>query len=63
VPMALKGMWTSMWSHRDTRMGRMRVPRRFRAHVDVVASEPLDGTAVTAEVLEARVRALRGDAA
>jgi hypothetical protein len=44
-------------------MGRMRVPRRFRAHVDVVASEPLDGGAVTAEVLEARVRALRGDAA
>ncbi|MET0655462.1 MAG: MFS transporter [Pseudoxanthomonas sp.] len=60
VPMALKGMWTSMWSHRDGRMGRMRVPRRFRAHVEVVAGEPIDGHGVTAEQLEARVRELRG---
>ncbi|HEY1036424.1 MAG TPA: 1-acyl-sn-glycerol-3-phosphate acyltransferase, partial [Pseudoxanthomonas sp.] len=63
VPMALKGMWASMWSRRDTRLGRMRVPRRFRANVDVVAGEPMDGAAATAEMLEARVRALRGDAA
>ncbi|MCL1635574.1 MFS transporter [Luteimonas sp. SX5] len=63
VPMALRGMWSSMWSHRDNRMGRMRVPRRFRAHVDVVAGEPIDGREATAEVLEAKVRALRGDAA
>ncbi len=63
VPMALKGMWASMWSRRDTRLGRMRVPRRFRAHIDVVAGEPMDGAAVDAEQLEARVRALRGDSA
>jgi 1-acyl-sn-glycerol-3-phosphate acyltransferase len=63
VPMALRGMWSSMWSHRDSRMGRMRVPRRFRAHVEVVAGEPVAGADVTAEVLEAKVRALRGDAA
>ena len=63
VPMALKGMWTSMWSRRDTRLGRMRVPRRFRAHVAVMAGEPMDGTTATADVLEARVWALRGDAA
>src|SRR5690606_9653957 len=31
VPMALRGMWASMWSRRDSRLGRMRVPRRFRA--------------------------------
>lgn len=63
VPMALKGMWSSMWSRRDTRLGRMRVPRRFRAHVEVMAGEPMDGAAVDADVLEAKVRALRGDAA
>lgn len=63
VPMALRGMWSSMWSHRDNRMGRMRVPRRFRAHVDVVAGEPVDGREATAEMLEVKVRALRGDAA
>ena len=61
VPMALRGMWSSMWSRRDTRLGRMRVPRRFRAHVDVVAEAPVDGAGATAALLEARVRALRGD--
>ena len=63
VPMALRGMWTSMWSRRDGRLKRMRVPRRFRAHVEVVAAAPVAGQIVTAELLEERVRALRGDAA
>ena len=58
-----RGMWSSMWSRRDGRLGRMRVPRRFRAHVEVMAGEPMDGATATADVLEARVRALRGDAA
>ncbi len=60
VPMALKGMWSSMWSRRDTRLGRMRVPRRFRAPVDVVAGEPMDGGTATAASLETKVRELRG---
>ncbi|MDQ3618057.1 MAG: MFS transporter [Pseudomonadota bacterium] len=78
VPMALRGMWASMWSRRSARaeggvLARMRVPRRFRAQVEVVADAPIDGSPVdgapidgalvTAEHLEARVRALRGDAA
>ncbi|HEY0660187.1 MAG TPA: MFS transporter [Lysobacter sp.] len=63
IPMALRGMWSSMWSHRDNRMGRMRLPRRFRAQVEVVAAPALDGTSVDAPQLEAQVRALRGDAA
>jgi 1-acyl-sn-glycerol-3-phosphate acyltransferase len=63
IPMALRGMWASMWSRRDSRIGRMRVPRRFRAHVEVVAGAPVDGAGATAESLEAVVRALRGDAA
>jgi 1-acyl-sn-glycerol-3-phosphate acyltransferase len=63
VPMALRGMWASMWSHRDDRMGRMRTPRRFRAHVEVVAGGPVSGEGVTAEMLEAEVRALRGSEA
>ncbi|MCA0197018.1 MAG: MFS transporter [Proteobacteria bacterium] len=67
VPMALRGMWASMWSRRGDRdqsglLERMRVPRRFRAHVDVVAAPPLEGP-VSAAALEAQVRALRGDAA
>jgi hypothetical protein len=63
VPMALKNMWTSMWSKRDGRMRQMRLPRRFRAHVDVVAAPPIDGRGVAVATLEAQVRALRGDAA
>ena len=63
VPIALRNMWTSMWSKRDGRLRQMRVPRRFRAHIEVLAGEPVDGREANAELLEARVRALRGDAA
>jgi 1-acyl-sn-glycerol-3-phosphate acyltransferase len=63
VPMALLGMWASMWSRRDSRFGRMRVPRRFRAHVEVIAGEAVDGNATDADLLEVQVRRLRGDAA
>ena len=60
VPMALRGMWSSMWSKRDSRMRRMRLPRRFRAHVEVVAGPPIDGRIATAALLEDAVRTLRG---
>ena len=63
VPMALKGMWASMWSRRDSRLGRLRLPRRLRARVEVVAAPPVPGASATAESLEAQVRALRGDSA
>ena len=68
VPMALRNMWDSMWSRRanakeGSRMDRMRVPRRLRAHVEVVADAPIDGSVASAAMLEAKVRALRGDAA
>ncbi|MGE8213208.1 MFS transporter [Stenotrophomonas sp.] len=63
VPMALKGMWASMWSRRDTRLGRMRVPRRFRAHIEVVAGPPVNGENTSAPALEAAVLRLRGDQA
>ena len=63
IPLALRGMWSSMWSRRDSRLGRMRVPRRFRADIEVVAGAPLDGDAAVARMLEAEVRALRGAAA
>lgn len=60
VPLALKNMWGSMWSKRDSRLGRMRVPRRLRAHVEVAAGEPVDGGIATAALLEDKVRTLRG---
>ncbi|MFN3310969.1 MAG: MFS transporter [Thermomonas sp.] len=63
VPLALRNMWGSMWSRRDSRLGRMRLPRRLRARIEVVAGAPIPGTQANATLLEARVRALRGDAA
>ena len=42
---------------------RMRVPRRLRARIEVVADAALDGRTATTAQLEAKVRALRGDAA
>jgi 1-acyl-sn-glycerol-3-phosphate acyltransferase len=63
VPMALRGMWSSMWSRRDGRLGRMRLPRRARAHVEVIASPAVVGDAASSDALETQVRALRGTAA
>jgi 1-acyl-sn-glycerol-3-phosphate acyltransferase len=61
VPLALRNLWGSMWSRRDSRLGRMRLPRRFRAHVGLAAGAPMPpGT--SAEALEAKVRELRGAA-
>jgi len=61
VPMAITGLWDSMWSKRDSRLGRLRVPRRLFAKVGVIADPPVDGKTATAASLEARVRELRGD--
>ena len=61
--MALRGMWGSLFSRRDTRLGQLRIPGRLRARIEVVAGPPVDGATATAESLEAQVRALRGDAA
>ena len=68
VPMALRNMWSSMWSRRANasatgRLARMRVPRRLRARVEVAAGAAIPGTLADAPMLEARVRALRGEQA
>jgi len=61
IPMALCGMWSSMWSKRDSTFGRMRLPRRFRAKIGVLATRAEDGATATAAQMETRVRALRGE--
>lgn len=63
VPLALRGLWGSVWSRRDSRMHRARLPRRFRARVELVAGAPLEPAQASAEALEARVSELRGDLA
>ncbi len=63
VPMALKGMWASMFSKRDSRLARMRVPRRFRANVELEAVAAVSGETADRHSLETIVRGLRGDRA
>ena len=63
VPMALRGLWGSVWSRRDTMLGRSRLPRRFRARVELVVDAPRPPEQANAVELEARVRELRGDLA
>jgi 1-acyl-sn-glycerol-3-phosphate acyltransferase len=63
LPMALRGLWGSMWSRRDSALHRARLPRRFRARVELVVDVPLPPEQATAAALETRVRELRGDMA
>jgi 1-acyl-sn-glycerol-3-phosphate acyltransferase len=61
VPMALRGLWGSVWSRRDSMLRRARLPRRFRARVELVVDAPLAPQQVSAATLETRIRELRGD--
>jgi len=63
VPLALRGLWGSMFSRRDSALGRARLPRRFRARVELVAGAPVAAEEASAVNLEQRVRALRGERA
>ena len=60
VPMALRGLWGSVWSKRDSVLHRARLPRRFRARVELVIDPAVAPEKVTAALLEARVGELRG---
>ncbi|MFO1495038.1 MAG: MFS transporter [Lysobacterales bacterium] len=62
IPMALQGLWGSVFSRRNAVLKQARIPRRFWSRVGFVvgAPRPAESTAAT---LEADVRALRGDAA
>jgi 1-acyl-sn-glycerol-3-phosphate acyltransferase len=61
VPLALRGLWGSVWSRRDSMLHRARLPRRFRARVELVAGAPIAPADASMALLEARVHSLRGD--
>ncbi len=62
VPLALRNLWRSMWSRRwmKLQMQRARLPRRFRAHIEMVFGDPLPAEQASAAALERKVRELRG---
>ena len=62
VPMALDGLWGSMFSRKDG-PAMKKMPRRVRAKIRLSIGEPLDAGEATAAVLEAKVRELLNDEA
>jgi 1-acyl-sn-glycerol-3-phosphate acyltransferase len=57
IPLALRGLWGSMFSHKD---GPVRRPRRFRARIELLAGEGVPPHQVSAGYLHQRVQHLRG---
>jgi 1-acyl-sn-glycerol-3-phosphate acyltransferase len=57
VPMALDGLWGSLFSRKDGPAGR-KWPKRFRARLTVTIGEPVAASEASAQLLESRVRAL-----
>ena len=60
VPMAIRGLWGSIFSRRDSAPGRMRLPRRFWSRIVLAVGEPVAAVDADAPMLEQRVRDLRG---
>ncbi|WP_105101889.1 MFS transporter [Microbulbifer pacificus] len=60
IPMALRGLWGSFFSHKDGHAFST-LPRRFWSKVCVVAGQPLEAAMVKAEKLQETVLGLRGD--
>ena len=61
IPIALRGLWGSIFSRRDSALGRSRLPRRFRARIGLAVGDAIPASEADAAHLEQRVRTLRGD--
>jgi len=61
VPMALRGLWGSFFSHCGGPALR-HFPRRFWSRIELLADHPMPGAEVNAEILEEKVKKLRDDA-
>jgi 1-acyl-sn-glycerol-3-phosphate acyltransferase len=57
VPMALSGLWGSMFSRKDPQHG-LKLPRRFRSRLRLAIGELVPAAQVSAADLELRVRSL-----
>ncbi len=60
IPLALRGVWGS-WFSRYGGKALTGLPRRFRARIELVVGDPVSPTEATAELMEEKVRELRGD--
>lgn len=60
VPMAIRGMWASIFS-RSGMINTLRLPSRIRARVHILAEAPVEGATAKAADLEEKVKAMRGE--
>jgi 1-acyl-sn-glycerol-3-phosphate acyltransferase len=60
VPMAISGLWTSMFT-RAEKIAWRRLPRKLFAKITVSAGPPVDPQLATPDAMREKVRALRGD--
>ena len=60
IPLAVRGLWGSVFSRRDSALGRSRLPRRFWSRIAVAVGAPVPAEQADVELLEQRVRELRG---
>ncbi|MEE2732385.1 MAG: MFS transporter [Pseudomonadota bacterium] len=60
VPMALRGLWGSFFSHKDSK-ALTGLPRRFWSRVELVAGAAIPASEVSAALLQDKVALLRGD--
>jgi 1-acyl-sn-glycerol-3-phosphate acyltransferase len=60
VPLAIRGMWASIFS-RSGVVNTLRLPSRIRARIAVLADTPVDGATARAADLEQKVKTMRGE--
>ena len=60
IPMALQGLWGSVFSHKDG-TAFTKTPKRFWSRVSVIADKALDPKEVKVETLQSKVMHLRGN--
>lgn len=58
IPMALNGLWGSLFSRKDKSLIQKR-PRKFWAHIELRIGQPIPATSATVEKMRAAVESLR----
>jgi 1-acyl-sn-glycerol-3-phosphate acyltransferase len=61
VPMALRGLWGSFFSHRDGKPAMTQAPKRFWSRIEVVVTAPVPAADASATGLQKIVAGLRGE--
>ncbi|MEO8062964.1 MAG: MFS transporter [Pseudomonadota bacterium] len=61
IPMALRGLWGSFFSHREGKPAMTQAPKRFWSRIEVVVTAPVPGDDASATSLQRIVAGLRGE--